>query len=272
MIRLQKIGFMGFGNMSQALVRTFIDKGGVDPKRIFVTNRSEKKLIKAEKEFGVQVLQNNEELLEKCDIVFLAMKPQDMLEAIEPLNSDFLASHLVVSLAAGISIDQLQGVLPNCNKIARVMPNTPAQISEAVIGLAMNNGAKMHSTTLIELFSYVGSVFEIEEGESFEALTVACGSGIGFIFEIMIYWQEWLEEHGFEKEDAKKLTLQTFKGASLLADHLPISVEEMQSKVVSKKGVTAAGLDSMRELEIERALRYSFEKAVLRDRELGRNS
>ena len=85
----------------------------------------------------------------------------------------------------------------------------------------------------------------------------------------MVYWQEWLEDLGIEPELARAMTESTFQGTADLAQQTPsLSLEELQSKVTSKKGITAAGLESMRELEVERLLRYSFEKAALRDREL----
>jgi pyrroline-5-carboxylate reductase len=101
---------------------------------------------------------------------------------------------------------------------------------------------------------------------------VACSSGTGFIFEMMLYWQEWLEEHGFDGEVARRMTTETFLGASLLATQSKESIDELQARVTSKKGVTAAGLQSMRELEIERALRISFEKAAMRNKEIGRET
>ena len=87
-----------------------------------------------------------------------------------------------------------------------------------------------------------------------------------------MYWQDWIEEHGFEKQAAKEITLETFLGAALLASQTPdVGLEELQARVASRKGVTAAGLQSLRELEVERALRISFEKAAMRNSELSRD-
>ncbi len=89
---------------------------------------------------------------------------------------------------------------------------------------------------------------------------------------MMLYWQEWLEERGIEAALAQQMTVQTFLGAADLAQQsMPQSLADLQAKVASKKGITAAGLESMRELEIERLLRYSFEKSALRDRELSQD-
>ena len=112
---------------------------------------------------------------------------------------------------------------------------------------------------------------KLQDEDQFEAFMIACSSGTGFVFELMTYWQEWIEEHGFDPEVAKVMTIETFLGASELALKTPdLSLEELQSRVTSKKGVTAAGLESMRELEIERALRVSFEKAALKNKEMAR--
>ena len=113
----------------------------------------------------------------------------------------------------------------------------------------------------------------MNEGEPFEALTVSCGSGTGFVFELMQYWQDWIQEHGIDQAEAKKIITETFLGtAQLAASEDEMSFNQLTDKVASKKGVTAAGLESMRELELEGILRMSFNKAVMRDHELGKNT
>ncbi len=269
----KNIGFIGTGNMAQAIMRTWVDSKVIKPDQIFACNRTPGKLKKVVDQFGIRGVQNAEELIESCEVIILAMKPQDLHLAIESISSSFQSHQIVISLAAGISLSQLKKLLPDVGSLARVMPNTASQIGQSVVGYCTNQREKDVDSLIEELLSPLGLVVRAEEGEEFEALTVACSSGIGFVLELMLYWQEWLEEHGFEAKIAKAMTVKTFLGASQLAEHSKdISLEELQAKVVSKKGVTGAGLDSMRELELERALRYSFEKAVLRDRELGKQS
>lgn len=119
----------------------------------------------------------------------------------------------------------------------------------------------------------MGYVIRVEDEDALEAITVSCASGTGFVFELMSYWQDWIEERGFEPAEAKRLAIETFLGAAMLAaDAKDQSIEDLLHKVASKKGTTSAGLDSMRELEVERALRYSFEKAALRNKELAKAS
>lgn len=267
-----KIGFLGAGNMSQAIIRSLIDAKVLSQDKIFLSNRSEKKLQRVAGELGVKTCQSNEELIEACDIIVVAVKPQDLSAAIEPISSAFDESKIVISLAAGITLQSLKKWVPQVKNWVRVMPNTPVSLQMGVVGYCLLNESSYVSGVVENLFAPSGIVVKVDEGEMFEALMVATSSGVGFIFELMMYWQEWLEEHGFERDQARDMTVQTFVGASELASSKNlVSLEELQNKVASKKGVTASGLASMRELEIERAIRYSFEKAVLRDRELAQS-
>jgi pyrroline-5-carboxylate reductase len=273
MLKTRKIGFLGTGNMAQAMIKSLCDSGKVQPSQIYATNRSFGKLKKVEELYGVVPLKNNEELLDICDLVVLAVKPQDLTPALEPIASSFSSSQLVISLAAGYSLKSLQKLLPQVHGLARAMPNTAATIQKAVIGYCLADGAESYRSSVEEFLSPLGLVVPTEEGEAFEALTVSCGSGTGFVLELMQYWQEWIEERGFDSETARKMVVQTFLGAAELADRSgAVELSELQERVVSKKGVTAAGLQSMRELEIERTLRFSFEKAVIRDQEISRGT
>lgn len=263
-----KVGFLGCGNMSQAMIKGLIKSQTLKPSQIFVSNRSPGKLHKVSELYGVQICQSNEELVEKSNVVILGAKPQDLLGSIEPIAQIFDPQHIIVSLAAGIQLYTLKKYVSHA-RWARVMPNTPTLISKGVIGYILNENDPAVRTVIEDLMSPLGFVKAVQDEDQFEALMVACSSGTGFILELMIYWNDWLEEHGFDPLSAKEMTLQTFLGASELAAQSPgIDFSELQAKVTSKKGVTAAGLDSIREMELERILRISFEKAALRNQEM----
>lgn len=267
-----KVGFIGAGNMGQTLIGGLI-KGQFDASMIFATTRTEAKLPYLEKTYGIKTFLTNEELVEACDVIVLAVKPQDLYEVLEPLHNIFDDNKIVISLAAGVGIDQLKKWLYEVKRIIRVMPNTPSKIGQGVLGYAMTKEAEALSEDLEDFLSPLGFIVAAPEGDAFEALTVGCGSGIGFVFEVMQYWQDWLEDHGFEADVARQMTLSTFLGTALLADeNKNLRLEDLQKKVVSKKGVTLAGLQSFRENDLERILRLGFERAVSRDRELGRES
>lgn len=270
LIKTKKIGILGCGNLGQAMLRAFIDSGLVTKENLYVTNRVEKKSVNIAAEFGVKALRTNEELVDLCEVVIIGVKPQDLYQTIEPISSSFHDGHTVMCLAAGVSLESLVDLIPEASSIVRVMPNTAAKVKTSVIAYAATEAATAQMGWIKPLLETMGLVVPVEDGEMMEALTVGASSGVGFIFELMIYWKEWLEERGIDPDIAKKITVQVFYGAAKLAESTGnTSLEELQRKVTSLKGVTAAGLDSMRELEIERALRYSFEKAAMRDKELG---
>lgn len=259
--------------MAQAMIKAMVETGTVSPENLYATNRTPGKLKKVEELYKVKPLQNNEELVDICDIVVLAVKPQDLTQVLEPIASSFHEGQLVISIAAGFSLQSLQKLLPQVQGLARVMPNTPATVQKAVVGYCLADGSEAYEGTVEDLMKPLGLVVPVEEGEAFEALTVSSGSGTGFVFELMQYWQEWIEEHGIDPHMARRMVVQTFLGAATLAEAFEeVSLQDLQDRVTSKKGVTAAGLQSMRELEIERALRYSFEKAAIRDQEISRGT
>ncbi|MEQ1724236.1 MAG: pyrroline-5-carboxylate reductase, partial [Pseudobdellovibrio sp.] len=272
LLKSMKIGFIGAGNMTQALVKGMVESKEIKADHILISNRTPGKLIKLSEQFQVQTRANNEEIISECDVVILAMKPQDFSTALEGLTSQFNENQIVVSLAAGIPFETLQKQIP-AGRLVRLMPNTPSLIGRGVIGyMSLDEDDEFVSSLMEDLFGGLGYVLKTDTEDQYEALMISCSSGTGFIFEMMMYWQDWIEERGFSEEVSKKMTIETFLGASMLAaQSVGIDIEELQSRVTSKKGVTAAGLNSMRELEIERTLRISFEKAAMRSQEISRS-
>lgn len=269
LLKTQKIGFLGAGNMAQAMIKGLIE-GGLPAKNIYATNRSEGKLLKVAETYKINPIMNNEELIEICDVIILAVKPQDLLNALEPITRSFDPMKIVISVAAGIRMERLERYLQGA-RLARAMPNTPSLIGRGVVGYILNDDDDSGlEITVEDLLTPLGHLVHVGDEDQFEALMVSCSSGTGFVFEMMMYWQDWIEEHGFSIEEAREMTIQTFLGASLLASQAREGIEDLQARVTSKKGVTASGLQSMRELEIERALRISFEKAAMRNKEISR--
>jgi pyrroline-5-carboxylate reductase len=269
LLKAQKIGFLGAGNMAQAMIRGLIE-GGIPSKNIYATNRSPGKLHKLAEQYQISPMENNGELVDLCDIVILAVKPQDALAALEPIGRSFDEQKILISVAAGLRMDVLERFTHGA-RLARAMPNTPSLIGRGVVGYLVNDDEDQALIDSVDdLFAPLGKLIKVNDEDQLEALMVSCSSGTGFVFEMMMYWQDWIEEHGFSLEEARMMTIETFVGASLLAAQAREGVEDLQNKVTSKKGVTAAGLQSMRELEIERALRISFEKAAMRNKEMAR--
>lgn len=270
LIKKIKIGFIGAGNMSQALIKGLVETNLIQSHQIYASNRTPGKLLKLKETFKINTTEHNQTVVEECDVIVLAVKPQDLEGAIIDLSEHFRPEQIIISLVAGIDFSKLEKMIPT-GRLARMMPNTPSLIGRGVIGLLAQDNDESTTDLVNDLFSHLGFVLKVENEDQFDALMISCSSGTGFVFEMMLYWQDWIQEHGFTTEEAKKMTIETFLGASLLAaQSAGVDIEELQSRVTSKKGITAAGLNSMRELEIERALRISFEKAAMRSQEISK--
>lgn len=268
----KKIGFIGLGNMGQAILSALMNSKTLQPNQVFVHNRTPGKSQKMVTRYQVTSLDTPEDVVEKCDIVILATKPQDLLSLLEPLRNSFTEEKVAISLAAGIELATLKKYIPAAH-LVRVMPNTPIFICRAVISFCLSKPDIILENLVKKIFSPLGHVVSTEEGEEFSALLVSSASGTGFIFEIMQYWQDWIEEHGIDSTTARKIVTETFLGTALLASEDPdVNFHQLTEKVASKKGVTAAGLESMRELELEGILRMSFNKALMRDHELAKEN
>ncbi len=268
----KKVGFIGMGHIAQSIVGAFIENKILEAEQIFVHNRTPGKAKKMTDRFGVTSLETPEQLIENSDIIILATKPQDLPDLLEPLKNTFTEDKVIISLASGIQLSTLKKFIKK-GHLVRLMPNTPIFIRQAVIGFCLMKPNWILENLVKKLFSPLGYVVLTEEGEEFSSITVAASSGTGFVFEIMQYWKDWLQEHGLKPEVAYKIVTRTFMGAACLAEKDPkSSFDELTTKVASKKGVTSAGLESMRELELEGTLRMSFNKALMRDQEIAKDN
>jgi pyrroline-5-carboxylate reductase len=271
LLKQKKVGFIGGGNLAQSIIAGLLESKTLEKDQILVSNRTDKKLKKIEEKFGIQTRNTNEEIIDECQIIIIATKPQDLLEAIEPIASSFTAEHLVISLAAGYSLETLSKTIYECNNLAKVMCNVAVRSKNSMMAYSLYKEGPLAAELIEELFSPLGEIIEVEDDEAMSAFTVSSSAGIGFVLELIQHWQDWIEGYGFDKETAKLIASQTFLGAAKLSlDNMNLNSYELINQIASKKGVTEAGLESMRETDIDRVLRISFEKALMRDKELGK--
>ena len=270
--RSLKLAFLGAGSMAKNLIKGYLNGSDIQAKNIFISNRQAKKTAKLVEKLKVKALLDNEELLEKADIVFLCIKPQDGKQALEELAPVWEKRHTVISVLAGADFKLLKKWGLRVKRLARLMPNTNVCIGQGLLPFCSLENQENFNSFIEELLSPLGQTLVLEEERQLDPLTSACASGSSFVLEIMEYWQEWLLGEGFTKEQAKQLSLKTFLGTSAMAEKRKNkSFSELQTEIVSKKGVSQAGLDNMRKLELERILRLSFEQAQLRLKEISQN-
>lgn len=257
------IGFIGGGNMAEALIKGMTSKGMKD---IFVSEPREERR-QALQAYGIKTTQSNMEVVSECDIIFLAVKPQVMDEVLDEITDGITDNKTVVSIAAGITLSYLESRLKT-RQLIRVMPNTPALVQEGMSVMALCGCFFGREVNIIRsILMSVGKVLTLPE-ELMNAVTALSGSGPAFVALFTEVLIEGGEKLGLGREDATGLAVQTLLGTAKLLD-TGISPERLRHMVTSPGGTTEAGLAVFERRGLREIVHESLEAAKNRAVELG---
>jgi len=268
--KVETIGFVGGGNMAEALIKGIIAAGLCEPENILVSDIRGERLDLLGAEYGVTAVQSNAAVAEKARIVVLSVKPQKMADVLEDLRGSVSEQTLIISIAAGIRVAKIAGVLGDV-PIVRVMPNTPALIGEGASALFANEKAVAMVPEVLSIFSSVGRAVLVEAEELIDAVTAVSGSGPAYYFLLMEEMIRAAIKLGLPETAAKDLVLQTAKGSGLLAceaDKKNESPAELRRKVTSPGGTTEAALRILAAGDFGRLMADAITAARSRSREL----
>lgn len=266
-----KIAFIGGGNMARSLISGLI-KAGYDSNLISVSNRSEGKLIALNKDFGIKTSLDNYEIAKDADVIVLAVKPQFMAEMLNQLTAKIndYGNRLIISLAAGVTVERLTGLLNGHKKIVRLMPNTPALIGYGVTGTfaAPDVNAEEKEFTN-RILTAVGKVVWVEKESDINTVTAASGSSPAYFFLFMQYLIEHTKEMGLSEEQARTLVVETALGAAQMAiKNAGVSLETLRAQVTSKGGTTFAAITKFEELNLKDSVSAAMDACVARAEEM----
>jgi len=267
-----KITFLGGGNMANALIGG-LRKQGYSAAGMQVVEPQEALREKLTDTYGVRCCAEIDVAALNCEVMLLAVKPQQMKEALDPLGGQFsslLKNQLVVSIAAGLRLDDISRWLGGHRLLVRTMPNTPALIGAGIAGLyADPTVGKEGRETAEKIMQAVGGTLWINNEAEMDAVTAVSGSGPAYVFYFIEALQQAAQSLGFGEEEARRLTLDTFAGAAQLAEQSLETVSELRQRVTSKGGTTEAALLSFDADGIAAAILRGVQAANLRGRELG---
>jgi pyrroline-5-carboxylate reductase len=263
------IGFIGGGNMAEALIKGILSVKLYKPKDIFVSDIKPERLQHLTKEYKVAVA-DNAQLAAKVEVLVLSIKPQNMTDALESIKGSLKKDSLVVSIAAGKKIASIANILGD-RPVVRVMPNTPALIGEGISTLFANDKAKPMLEKVKSIFASVGRVVVLDNEELMDAVTAVSGSGPAYYF---LFCEELIKvaiQLGLPENIAKELVLQTAKGAVLLAcdaDKHGKSLELLRRNVTSPGGTTEAALKVLADSGFEQLVASAVKRAREKSRQL----
>ena len=241
---MKTIGFIGGGNMAQALLTGILKAGMYHANHIWVSDVRLEQLDVLKDIYGIHTTADNKELTAQADVIVLSVKPQVMGDVLAGIAGTLKEGTLVISIAAGITTNSIREKLGDV-QVVRVMPNTPALVGAGASGLYNLSASEENLNTALDIFASVGRAVVVDDEKLIDAVTAVSGSGPAYFFLLMEEMIKAGVELGLTAETAKTLVLQTAKGAALLAESAQEQGEDpavLRQKVTSPGGTTEAAL------------------------------
>jgi len=262
------IGFVGGGNMAEAILKGLL-QAGTPKTAIKVSEPLAERRAYLQEAYGISCSDDNAAVVTASDTVVLAIKPQMAATVVPALASAFTADKLLVSILAGTSTKRLADLLGQPARIVRVMPNTPALIGAGATALAAGEHAAAADLQTAEaLFAAVGSVCIVDEPQM-DAVTAVSGSGPAYVFTVIEAMAAGGIAEGLAPETSLQLAVQTVLGAARLVQESGEAPLALRQKVCSPGGTTLAAIEKLDTLGFAEALIAGVRRAAERSRELG---
>jgi pyrroline-5-carboxylate reductase len=277
----EKIGFIGAGNMAEAVIAGVLTAGHTPARSILVSDIQQGRVADLEQTYGVQGAGSNKAVVEGCDTVFFAVKPQQVGGVLSELAAQGAfrspqRKRRIVSIAAGIRTTAYEAVIyselseneERLFPIIRVMPNTPALVLAGTSAVCANSRTAREDLDSVKaILSAVGEVFECRESEM-NAVTAVSGSGPAYGFYLVEAMRDAGAELGLPPAEALKMTVSTLKGALALLENQQAEPDALRRNVTSPGGTTEAALQVMDAGNVQSILKDAIKAAARRAGEL----
>lgn len=239
-----KIGFLGFGNMGQAIAKGWLSSGKVSSKQLYASARDQVKLKKNTEELGVQALSTNEALIDKTDVVILAVKPYQMKELIEPLKEK-LTHKIIISVAVNLLFEDFEKLLKENSQHLSILPNTPVAFGDGIVLFeeehSLNEGNFKVIQKLFEPISHV----EIIPSEQMAIAGIISGSAPAFVDLFTEALADAAVKHGLKRDTAYQLVSQMVRGTANLQINSGKHPGVLKDEITSPAGTTIKGISSL---------------------------
>ncbi|MDX1516442.1 MAG: pyrroline-5-carboxylate reductase [Woeseiaceae bacterium] len=267
-----RIGFIGGGNMARAIAAGMLDSGVAAGGLLIADPDADARRRLADALPGVTVTSDNDAVVRASDCVVLAVKPQVMPEVCDALSA-VVQPHkpLIVSIAAGVRSDDIDRWLGGDLAVVRVMPNQPALLRRGISGLYANartSAAQLERATGI--MAAVGDVVTVDTESDLDAVTAVSGSGPAYFFVLIDALRQSAVDLGLDPAAARRLAVETARGAAELALHEKAGLDELIARVRSPGGTTEAALEVLDRENVRAIFSRAITAARDRSAELGR--
>ena len=265
----QTVGFIGGGNMAEAIVRGLLHAEVVPPERVIVSDVKAERLEQLAKRHGIRTTSDNLALVREADVVVLSVKPQVIDKVLVAIGDAIRPEQVIVSVAAGVPVAALEARLPPGARVVRTMPNTPATVDAGATAIAPGSHATEADLAIARaLFTAVGRVVTLEES-LLDAVTGLSGSGPAYVMVMIEALADGGVKVGLHRDTALLLAAQTVYGSAKLLLETGEHPGRLKDMVTSPGGTAIAGLHTLESGGLRRTLIDAVEAATNRSQALG---
>ncbi len=258
------VSLIGGGVMGEVFLAAGIRSGLFDIERTIVCDIRSERRKELAKKYKVHITSDLQEAFTSSDLVFLAVKPQDL----ESIKADLNEHICVVSIMAGVTTKTLKDLFKT-EKIIRIMPNTPAAINEGMSVWTVSGSVSENQRNLVRsLLASIGEEYYVEDEELLDMATAVSGSGPAFVFFFLESLISAAEKIGFPLEEAVKISMQTLYGAAAYARESEYEPAVLRAMVTSKGGTTAEGIGVLEDFKFREIMENCVRAAYNRSKEL----
>lgn len=271
-MHIERLGFIGAGQMAEALIKGILAKGLLNPSQIAASEPSAQRRSDLQERLGIGLFEDNKAVAGMADVLVLAVKPQVMTKVLTDIGPSLTPKHLLISIAAGITTQFMESLLPDGTRVVRVMPNTPALVQAGASALCPGRHASSHDLDMAKsIFDAIGKAVVLSE-ELLNAVTGLSGSGPAYVFTFIQGLIDAGVREGLSRDVATMLSVQTVFGSALMCLETGRTPAELTAMVTSPGGTTIEGLYALENRGFRAAIMDAVRAATERSRSLSRTN
>lgn len=236
-----RIGIIGSGAIGEAIIRAIIEKGVCKKNEVITSDIAPERREFVQKTFSVETVLDNQKVINKSDVLFIAVKPQSLNLVMNEMQDKIIKGQLLISVVGGAKLETLIKGFHH-NFVVRAMPNTPARIGEGITVWTSTKETAAYHETVRTILSTFGDELFVEDEQYIDMATAVSGSGPAYVFLFIESFMDAAVHIGLSREVARKLVYKTVAGSVNLLDRTGIHPAELRNMVTSPGGTTAEAL------------------------------
>lgn len=257
-----KIGFIGSGNMVEAILKGMLASGSYEASQVYVSGRNKESLKKLKEKYSINLVNSNKELAEVSNIIIIGVKPNVYLDVVKEIKSSVNKDDIIVDIAAGISILDIENILGLNSKIIRVMPNTPAMVNEGMSAIFPNSVVTEEDILEVKkIFDSIGQTEVLDETLIHGVIGIS-GSSPAYVYMFIEALADAGVKEGLKRDVAYKLASQAVLGSAKMVLETKEHPGVLKDKVCSPGGTTIGAVASLEENGFRGSILKAVEKCI----------